>query len=81
MESELVYKRKLARGNKDFEESDRIRDLLDSKGVIVFDTKDGQEVYYTNNKTREQVIDKIQNDKKANAIFDSWLYSMKSKAK
>jgi len=76
MESELVYNRQLARDNKDYKESDRLRDLLDSKGVIIFDTPEGQEVYYTVNKTREQIIKQIQEDKKANAIFDAWLYSM-----
>lgn len=78
MESELVYKRELARANKDFELSDKIRDELDLKGVIVFDTPNGQEVYYTIDKTREQVIEQINTDKRANKRFDAWLYSMNS---
>lgn len=77
MESELVYKREIARQNKDFTESDRIRNILDSKGVIIFDTIDGQEVHYTVNKTRQQVIDKINKDKRAENIFDAWLFSIK----
>ena len=78
MESQLVYEREIARANKDFVLSDKIRDELDSKGVIVFDTPNGQEVYYTVNKTGQQVIDKINRDKRAEAMFDAWLYSMNS---
>ena len=76
MESELVYLRELARNNKDYKESDRIRDELDSKGVIIFDTANGQEVYYTIDKTREQVIEQINIEKRAEARFEAWLYSM-----
>ena len=78
MESELVYLRELARANKDYKESDRIRDILDLKGVIIFDTPDGQEVYYTIDKTRQQVIEQINTNKRAEARFDAWLYSMNS---
>ncbi len=39
---ELVEQRKIARGNKDWAESDRIRDLLKEKGYTVKDTKEGQ---------------------------------------
>lgn len=38
---ELIYKRDEARKNKDWTESDRIRDLLISKGYEVKDTKEG----------------------------------------
>jgi hypothetical protein len=78
MESELVYKREKARENKDFVLSDKIRDELDSKGVIIFDTKDGQEVYYTINSTRQDVVDKINRHKRAEAMFNAWLFSMKN---
>ena len=37
----LVEKRNEARANKDWAESDRIRDLLISKGYIVKDSKEG----------------------------------------
>jgi hypothetical protein len=75
MESELVYNREIARNNKDFELSDKIRNELDLKGVIIIDTNKGQEVYFTINKTREQVIEKIQADARGESIFDAWLYS------
>ncbi len=39
---ELVEQRKIARENKDWAESDRIRDLLKEKGYTVKDTKEGQ---------------------------------------
>lgn len=38
----LVEQRKIARENKDWAESDRIRDILKEKGYIVKDTKEGQ---------------------------------------
>ena len=37
----LISDRELARKNKDWQESDRIRDLLKSKGVLIEDTPDG----------------------------------------
>jgi len=42
---ELVEKRKLARQNKDFAESDRLRDQIKAKGYVVEDGKDGTRVY------------------------------------
>ena len=39
---ELVEQRKIARENKDWAESDRIRDALKEKGYTVKDTKEGQ---------------------------------------
>jgi cysteinyl-tRNA synthetase len=41
---ELVNARKLARETKDFNEADRLRDLLAEKGFLVKDTADGQEI-------------------------------------
>ena len=40
----LIEKRKIARENKDWAESDRIRDELKEKGYIVKDTKDGMNI-------------------------------------
>ncbi len=40
----LIEERKTARNNKDWEESDRLRDLINSKGYNIKDTKDGTEV-------------------------------------
>ncbi len=40
----LVRERKVARENKNWEESDRLRDLINSKGYNVKDTKDGMEI-------------------------------------
>ena len=42
--SELLEERKKARANKDWEKSDKLRDLIQSKGYIVKDTKDGIEI-------------------------------------
>ena len=40
----LVEERKVARANKNWEESDRLRDLINEKGYIIKDTKDGVEI-------------------------------------
>ena len=40
----LIEERKLARENKNWEESDRLRDLINSKGYNIKDTKEGTEV-------------------------------------
>ena len=42
--SNLLEERKLARENKDWELSDKIRDILKEKGYIIKDTKDGSKV-------------------------------------
>ena len=41
---DLVEERKIARENKNWEESDRLRNLINSKGYNVKDTKEGSEV-------------------------------------
>ena len=41
---ELIEKRKQARENKDWIESDRIRDILKEKGYQIKDTKEGMSV-------------------------------------
>ena len=41
---DLVEKRKQARQEKNWEESDRLRDLISEKGYVIKDTKDGMEV-------------------------------------
>lgn len=42
---DLVEERKQARSDKNWSESDRLRDLIAEKGYIVKDTKDGTEVF------------------------------------
>ena len=42
---ELIKRRQLAREQKDWKESDRIRDLIAEKGYIVKDTKEGMSVF------------------------------------
>ncbi len=41
---DLVEQRKQARNNKDWAKSDELRDVIQSKGYIVKDTKDGMEI-------------------------------------
>jgi cysteinyl-tRNA synthetase len=45
-QQELVDARAKARADKDFAESDRLRDALAAEGVLVKDTKDGQEITF-----------------------------------
>ena len=79
---ELVDIRAKSRENKDWELADRLRNYLDGKSVIIMDTKNGQEVHYLpNNQTREDLVNRINADKKALAMHEAWLYSMKSSGK
>ena len=41
---DLVEQRKIARSEKNWAESDRLRDLISEKGYIIKDTKDGVEI-------------------------------------
>ena len=41
---EIINKRQEARDNKDYSESDRLRDILKEKGYIVKDSKEGQKI-------------------------------------
>ena len=41
---ELLLKRQEARANKNWEESDKLRDLIKEKGYVVKDSKDGQTI-------------------------------------
>ena len=78
---ELVDIRSKARYNKDWELVDRLRNYLDTKSVIIMDTKGGQEVYYlTKNQTREDLVNRINKDKKALSMHESWLYSIRLSA-
>lgn len=54
---ELVYLREIVREQKDFKLSDEIRNILDSRGSFVFDTKYGQEVFHLGSGyIREEVV-------------------------
>lgn len=77
---ELVDIRAKARMNKNWELADRLRDYLDTKSVIIMDTKDGQIVHYlTGNKTRQDLIDKQNKERKLIALQEAWLYTIKAK--
>ncbi len=88
---ELIYLRQLAREQKDWAKSDEIRDSLDTKLVFVFDTKQGQEVYFLNQayfqRKPEDMSERTyieylkQRDMKANAYFDNWLHGATNKLK
>lgn len=89
-DDELLIMRIAARKRKDWALSDKIRDYLDSRLVFVFDVPGPfQEVHWAcrdtfKNKpeqmTNRQYLEyKIQEDIRANKMFDAWLYSIQNK--
>ena len=75
--SELIEIRRKARLNNNYALSDDIRDYLDTKQSFIFDTKEGQIVHHElEGMTRGKLIEKINREKRANKIFDSWIYSI-----
>ena len=79
---ELIDIRRKAREAKMWEVSDKIRAYLDSKSVIIMDTKGGQIVYHEKKgTTRQDLIDKLERDRRAEAAADAWLYSMRESMK
>lgn len=79
---ELIDIRRKAREAKMWDISDKIRSYLDSKSVIVMDTKGGQIVYHEKKgTTRQDLIDKLERDRRAEAAADAWLYSMRESMK
>lgn len=81
---ELISIREEVRKLKNWKLSDKIRDYLDSKSVFIFDTLEGQEVYYypsNLNITRDILIKRIQDKQRAEKTFNAWLYSMNEKIK
>lgn len=60
--------------NKDYKESDRIRDLLENLSVFCSTTKDGYEVLHCKKGTTKADLQKDINAKKR---FDGWLKTIK----
>jgi hypothetical protein len=78
--SELVYARELLRKERNWELCDNIRAYLDSKNVFIFDTSNGQEVYYElKGMTREKLVERINSEKRSIKMSDAWLYSTNKK--
>jgi len=84
---QLIQLREYARKDKDWELSDKIRDFLDGERVFIFDTVNGQEVYYLefdffthkpdDISPRQYVESRLKRDIKEEANFDAWLYSLR----
>jgi len=74
---QLISMRAKFREQKDWANCDDIRDFLDTQHVFIFDTPEGQVVYNQVKGTRQDIINKINQHKKAEAAFDAWLYSTK----
>ena len=79
---ELIDIRRKAREAKMWEASDKIRAYLDSKSVIIMDTKNGQIVYHEKKgTTRQDLIDKLESNRRAEAQHEAWLYTMRQSMK
>jgi hypothetical protein len=93
---ELIELRRVARETKDWKLSDELRNYLDEKLIFIFDTKEGQGIYYlppsyfdrrdkdpktTNMNNRQYVEYRIQEDIRAEKGFDAWLYSIQKSTK
>ena len=76
---ELIDMRRQSRIDKDWSLSDNIRDYLDTKHIFVFDHKEGQEVFHRSSGTRASLIEEISREARAEKLFDSWLFTAKSK--
>ena len=75
-----IHERELARIGKDWPKADALREALRQRGVIVRDTKKGQEaIILPPSVTPEQWEARERLDKAADANFDAWLFTMKSK--
>lgn len=75
--NEYIELREIARKEQKWLLCDEIRNYLDKQHIFIFDTKDGQEVYYRTKGTRAELETEIKRDIQANKNFDSWLYSIK----
>ena len=75
---ELISTREALRIHKKWNESDLVRNELDSRAAFIFDTPEGPEVYYElKGTTRTQLMEKQTKDRQASTRFDAWLFSMK----
>ena len=70
---EHIYLWQQAWLNKNFEEADRIRDLLDTKHVFCCTTPNGFEITHRTSGTRKDVLKELNSEKR----FDGWLNTIK----
>lgn len=93
---QLIATREISRADKDWKKCDDIRNYLDTKLVFIFDTKQGQEIYYltegyfknkhknerTKNLNHRQYVEyRIKQDLNAYKVFDAWVFSMRESIK
>ena len=83
----FLEQREISRKEKRWKDSDKLREILDNIGVFVFDLKDKSMVYYLGDEFFKTMGDKfptkrrflenfIEEDRKAYARLDAWIYSM-----
>jgi len=77
-DSYLIAIREDYRKSKSWEYCDFIREYLDTKHIFIVDTPKGQVVYFETGGTRQDVINKINQHKKAESDFNAWLFSIKA---
>lgn len=78
---ELVCIRKRAREKRNWVLSDQIRAYLDTKHTFVFDTNEGQVVYHDLSKTRQELIENIKKESRAERMFNAYLTTVRSNKK
>ena len=74
---ELIVLREEARQLKNWKLADDIRAYLDTKHIFVFDKKDEQVVYHRTEGSRQDLINSLKKECRAERIFDAWLFSIK----
>lgn len=84
----FIDQREISRKEKRWENSDKLRDILDNIGVFIFDLKDKSMIYYLGDeffknmdsnkfKTKRKYLeDFIEKDRQSYARLEAWLYSM-----
>ena len=78
---ELIFFREEARLKKDWKLSDDIRDYLDKKHVFIFDNREEQVVYNRSHGTRQDLVNQLKKEQRAQKLFDTWLYSIQNSIK
>lgn len=88
---EQIYIREKARDSKDFKACDDIRNELDKHLVFIFDTPNGQQIYYLTdsyfkrkpeNVTHRQYLEsRIKADIRADKLLEAWIASVRHSMK
>ena len=78
---ELIDMRRHARADRNWELSDEIRSYLDTQNIFIFDKLNAQIIYHRKKITRNEVINEIKSEQRAEKRFEAWLYAINSSIK